>query len=229
MDIVYVRGGDKDAPRIAALSGMHYGTRHDYTPYAAVWMLDIKWKEYDWLKYLALVRQYQPVMALAPDYEWSWQWTGLQRQIDDLRPLVKRVLVCPKWAGAIDHIPADCVIALSVPAPSYAGWLPDDLNQLSGRKVHLLGGSLRRQGDLLMRLNAVGADVTSIDGNTIAMKAGKGQCFSEGVWKQQRDKRSSNAELCETSAINYVKYLRECSKWKQAMLPMPQITVECES
>lgn len=215
MDIVYVRGGDKHAPDIAMAAGMYYGTRHDYRSYGQVWMLDINWKRYDWRDYLAMVRKYQPVMAMAPDYEWSWQWTGLQRQIDDLRPLVERILVCPKWRGAIAHIPADCVVALSVPAPSYAGWLPESLHELAGRRVHLLGGSLKRQGDLLMRLNAVGAKVVSIDGNTIAMKAGMGQCFTEGKWVQQRDKRCTTTELCQTSAKNYVKYLREAAQWKQ--------------
>lgn len=218
MDIVYVRGGDREAPRIAALAGMHYGTRHDYKPYGRVMMLDIKWSDYDWHEYLACVREYQPVMAMAPDYEWSWQWTALRRQIDDLRPLVERILVCPKWQGAIAHIPQDCIVALSVPAPTYAGWLPADLNELAGRKVHLLGGSMKRQADLLMRLNAVGAKVVSVDGNTIAMKAGKGQVFREGVWIQQRDRRSTNTELCETSAVNYVKYLREAAAWKQPAL-----------
>lgn len=215
MDVVFVYGNSAYAPDVADSAGMRYGVRHDCKPYAPVWMLDINWEKYVWLHYLDLVRQYQPVLALAPDYEWSWQWTALQRQINDLRPLVGRVLVCPKWHGAIAHIPMDCVIALSVPAPTYAGWLPERLSELAGRKVHLLGGSLRRQAELLMQLNAVDAEVTSIDGNTIARKAGLGQCFREGVWIQQRDRRSTTAELCETSAVNYVKYLHEAAKWKQ--------------
>lgn len=215
MDVVFVYGNSTYAPAVADAAGMRYGVRHDCKAYGQVWMLDIKWTKYDWLHYLSLVRQYQPVIAMVPDYEYSWQWTALRRQIDDLRALVQRVLVCPKWHGAIGHIPLDCVVALSVPAPTYAGWLPERLSELSGRNVHLLGGSLRRQGELLTQLNAVSAKVVSIDGNTIARKAGLGQCFSEGVWKQQRDRRSTTAELCETSAVNYVKYLRAAAEWKQ--------------
>lgn len=215
MDVVFVYGNKPGAAEIAAQAGMHYGVRHDCKPYGQVWMLDIHWQKYDWRQYLALVREYRPVVAMAPDYEWHWQWTALSRQIDDLRPLVERVLVCPKWHGAIAHIPQDCVVALSVPAPSYAGWLPESLVELAGRKVHLLGGALWRQADLLVKLNAVGANVVSIDGNTIAMKAGHGQVFREGVWIQQRNRRASTAELCAMSAVNYVKYLREAAKWKQ--------------
>lgn len=215
MDIVYCRGNDPTAPRIAALAGMEYGTRHDCKPYAPVWMLDIKWDAYDWQKYLSLVAQYRPTIALAPDYLSDDQTPTLLDQIADLRPLVERVLVCPKWHGAIKQIPADCVIALSVPAPRYAGWLPESLRELSGRDVHLLGGSLYRQAELLKQLNAVNARVVSIDGNTIALKAAHGQCFREGVWIQQKDRRSTTAELCETSAVNYVKYLREAAQWKQ--------------
>jgi len=224
MDIIYVRGGDKSAPDIARKAGMHYGTRHDYKPYAGVYMLDINWKKYEWRQYMSLIRQYQPVMALAPDYEHSWQYTALRRQIDDLRPLVKYVQVCPKFHGAVQHIPLDCVVAVSVPAPTYAGFVPD-LRLLTGRKIHLLGGNPFTQRDYIMKLNGVNAEVVSVDGNTIGMKAGKGQCFSEGVWKQQRDRRSTDDELCETSAINYARFLQSVKHERWQMFPALRILV----
>lgn len=37
--VVLVRGGDKDAPRIAQLAGMKYGIRHDYKAYGDVYMI----------------------------------------------------------------------------------------------------------------------------------------------------------------------------------------------
>lgn len=207
MEIVYIRGGDKHAPEVAKAAGMHYGTRHDYKPYGNVWMLDIKWTKYDWRQYLDIVRQHSPMLALAPDYEWSWQWTALRRQIDDLRVLVRHVLVCPKFAGAVSHIPLDCIVAVSVPAPSYAGFLPD-IRELVGRKIHLLGGRPETQALLIQRLHGVGAEVFSVDGSYLSMKAGHGQVFSDGKWIQRRDRRVPNHELEMMSAINVARMLR---------------------
>lgn len=208
MHVVYVRGGDKHAPGIAEAAGMQYGARHDYTTYADVWMLDIKWTRYDWTQYLDIVREQQPVMALAPDYEWGWQWTALRRQIEDLRQLVTHVLVCPKFHGAINHIPEDCIVALSVPAPTYAGFLPD-FRELTGRRVHLLGGRPETQALLVQRLNGHGVEVFSVDGSYLSMKAGNGQVYSEGKWIQRRDRKVPNWELEQLSAVNVVKMLRQ--------------------
>jgi len=200
MEIVYVRGGDKHAPNIAEASGMAYGVRHDYTPYAPVFMLDIKWTKYDWRGYLALIREYKPMLALAPDYEWSWQWTALNRQIDDLRELgVPNILVCPKFVGAVKHIPQDCVVAVSVPAKTYASFLPD-FRDLEGRRIHLLGGSVQKQYDLIRKLKGVNATIFSVDGNYLARKAQVGQWWDGGRWVQLRGKKDSNEVLALASA-----------------------------
>lgn len=208
MIIIYVRGGDKEAPKIAAAAGMRYGTRHDYTPYAPVYMLDIHWQRYDWADYLAKVKVYQPTIALAPDYEWSWQWTALNRQIDDLRDLgVPHIMVCPKFVDAVKHIPQDCVIAVSVPT-SYAGFLPD-YRHLAGRQIHLLGGRVDIQADMIRKLKGVGADVFSVDGSHHARKAQLGQWWDGGRWVQVRGKKDSNETLALASARAIYKTLME--------------------
>jgi hypothetical protein len=207
MVIVYVRGGDKTAPKIAEASGMEYGTRHDYTPYAPVYMLDIHWDKYDWKDYLAKVKTYQPTMALAPDYYYSWQWTNLNRQISDLRDLqVPHIMVCPKFVGAVKHIPLDCLIAVSVPT-SYAGFLPD-YSHLIGRKVHLLGGRVDIQGDLIRKLKGLDVEIVSVDGSHHAMKAAHGQFLVGGSWYQVRGGKVSSFDLCLASAKQVSKYLR---------------------
>lgn len=207
MEIVYIRGGDKHAPEVAKAAGMHYGTRHDYKPYSDVWMLDINWKKYNWRQYLDIVRQHAPMMALAPDYEWPWQWTALSRQIEDLRRIVTHVLVCPKFVGAVRHIPADCIVAVSVPAPSYSGFLPD-FREIVGRRVHLLGGRPETQALLVQRLNGYNVDVFSVDGSYLSMKAGNGQVYSEGKWIQRTDRKVPNWELERLSARNVANLLR---------------------
>jgi len=214
MDIVYIRGGDKHAVEIAAAAGMLYGIRHDYIAYAKVHMLDIRWTRYDWREYLARVRDLRPVVALAPDYEHAWQWTGLQRQIDDLRPLVDHIMVCPKWHGAVAHIPADCIVAVSVPARTYAGFLPS-FSALVGRRVHLLGGNLDRQTRLISAYNSAGASVVSLDTDQMALKGGHGQWLSEGKWRQVRCNSVPDHELALASAIAMVKRLQFAATQKQ--------------
>ena len=153
------------------------------------------------------VKAYSPTMALAPDYEWRWQWTNLNRQLNVLRELlVPHIMVCPKFVGAVAHIPQDCVIAVSVPT-QYAGFLPDYAH-LAGRKVHLLGGRVDIQADIIRKLKGVGVDIVSVDGSHHAMKAGYGQFLVGGSWYQVRGGKVSNFDLCQASAIQVAKYLR---------------------
>lgn len=215
VEFVYVRGGDKTAPVIAAAAGVGYGVRDDYTAYTTVTMLDINWKRVNWARYMELIDQYRPTLALAPDYEYPWQFTALTRQIEDLRARVSRVLVCPKFNGAIQHVPLWCRIALSVPAPSYAGFLPEDLSVLAGRKIHLLGGKPEKQMDLITKLAAVGAIVESADGSFLAMKAANGQYFENGKWRDVRGKGIPTIELATMSARNIPKYLKGATGYKQ--------------
>lgn len=206
MDVIYCRGGDRAAPAIAQASGMLYGTRHDYTPYAPVFMLDINWHKFDWQDYVSKVKLYKPVMAMVPDYERVSQRRNLYQCIRDLKPLVARVMVCPKFAGAVAHIPSWCIVAVSVPT-SYAGFLPD-FRELIGRKIHLLGGKPEAQAQIIRKLNGVGACVVSVDGSYHAMKAGLGQWFDGGVWSQLKNKNVSTADLTIASGINIVRYLQ---------------------
>lgn len=205
MIIVYCRGGDKDAPSIAAAAGMAYGTRSDYIPYAPVYMLDINWKSYVWADYLDKVRDYKPAMAMTPDYEYPSQRRNLYRCIRDLKPLVSLVMVCPKFPGAIAHIPKWCVVAVSVPT-SYAGYLPD-YRDLIGRRVHLLGGKPEVQADIIRKLSGLNVEVISVDGSYHAMKAGYGQWWDGGQWIQTRANGALDRDLCRVSAINIAKYL----------------------
>lgn len=216
MNIVYVRGGDVNAPRIAEESGMVYGVRHDYQPYAPIYMLDINWKSFDWQDYLLKVRRYCPVMAMTPDYEYASQRRALYRCIRDLKPLVQLVMVCPKFDGAVAHIPSWCIVAVSVPT-SYAGYLPD-YRELVGRKIHLLGGKPEVQADIIRKLRGVDATVVSVDGSYHAMKAGFGQWFTGGRWEQLRSDTVPDDDLCLASARNIVRYLRIANEQSQPML-----------
>jgi hypothetical protein len=214
---ILVRGGDKNAPTIAKESGWLYGSRNDYSVYSQdVYMLDIHWTNYEWPKYIELVKRLQPTVAMVADYEKPSQRRELYRQIRELKPLVQQVMVCPKFDGAIAHIPSFCLIAVSIPT-SYAGFLPP-MVELVGRKVHLLGGNPHKQADFIRKANGVKAEVVSLDANYHVRKAGLGQFWQYGKWNQTRDKQWTNTELAIESGKNLRCYFESVAGEKQLSL-----------
>lgn len=217
MHIVLCQGNNRRLPEIARRVGMRYGTRNDEKPRDDdLFMLDINWKKYDWSKYLDLARQYRPYMAMVPDYEHPSQRRLLYQRIRELKPHVTRIMVCPKFEGAIAHIPRFCIVALSVPS-SYAGWLPADLGELAGRDVHLLGGGPTVQAQLIRKLQGVDVRMHSVDLNGLTRNAEMGMIFDSGRWIRAAP-RTDLYEKIEHSAQHIVRYLREAEKQSQPML-----------
>ena len=204
MDLIYCRGGDKQAPGIAKAAGVLYGTRYDYKPYAAVFMLDGGAGSVDWRLYLDKTCEHQPIMALTPDY-FTPDARTLLTQIDELRALgVARICVCPKFRGAVGDIPDDCVVAVSVPT-SYAGFLPHAA-ELVGRRIHFLGG----HPDQIAHLMTVyqGAEIISADMNIIGRKADLGQFWrTRGGWQTAPNSRFESRLLAIHSWRNVRAYL----------------------
>lgn len=198
--IIYVRGGDRAAPEIAKRGGMLYGVRHDYKPYAPVFMLDIHWENYSWPDYLAKVRAYAPKMAMVADYEYPRQKRLMLAQVADIKRLgVDHVMVCPKFDGAVDDIPSDCVLGVSVPT-TYAGFLPRAW-EIQGRRLHLLGGHPDQQNYLMWHRYA-GIEVFSVDGNELGYKARHGQFWGlrRGTWETAPKNKYSSDFLAVMSA-----------------------------
>jgi GNAT superfamily N-acetyltransferase len=173
-------------PTVARLSGMAYGTRSSETARAWPYMLDIDWKQFNdgkltWPDYMAMVNEYRPVQAMCVDYESPEQLPQLKQQVDDLRAAgVMRIMVCPKFPGAVADIPDNCIVAISIPS-GYAGFIPD-LPELRSRRLHLLGGTPHKQREYTLRFQAVGGTVISFDGNSHQRAAQTGSVFASGKW-----------------------------------------------
>lgn len=181
MDVIYCAGGNKRFAQIAIDEGFKYGTRHDYKPYWQPFMVDINWKAYNWNDYLSKIAEWQPAMAMVPDYERPEQRGSMAARAMQLVALgVDRVMVCPKFVGAVYDIPEWCVIAVSVPS-TYAGFLPA-ISELRGRKVHLLGGSPRSQIDLIRYYRGHAVEVVSLDCNMHQKSAQLGTYFTGRKW-----------------------------------------------
>lgn len=215
-----VQGNNRRMPDVARASGMAYGTRHIEQPRDWPFAVDIHWRDYDWTDYMAKIRAWKPVQALVADYEHPSQRRQMYRQIRDLRAAgVLRVLVCPKFNGAVAHIPSWCVVAVSVPS-TYAGFMPA-LSELRGRRVHLLGGTPVKwfTNGLITKLAGAGAKVISVDGNSHTRAAQSGVYWLNGRWQTDRIKFSMD-ELSVISGRNIVKQLNEFAAYQQPKLAL---------
>lgn len=212
---VLVAGNNTRFPEVARSSGMAYGTRNDMKPRDYPLMIDINWKKYDWNDYMHMICEYHPVMAMVADYEHPSQRGLMYKQIRDLRNAgVLRVMVCPKFNGAVAHIPSWCIISVSVPS-KYAGYV-SPLYELAGHKIHLLGGSPVAQRDIMPKLNAVGI-VISADGNSHTKQASRGSYWRDGKWNFDREE-FDYYDLCELSGREIVKTMRQVSIINQPSL-----------
>lgn len=216
MQIVYVRGGDKTAPEIARLSGMAYGSRNDYKVYSDdVYMIDIEWDAYHWPRYLDVIRRHKPQVAMVADWLPGIPVAQVYRQIADLEALgISRVMVCPKFEGAVADIDRKYIVAISVPT-RYAGFLPQS-SEVEGRDVHLLGGHPDQQAYCMTERYRY-AQVVTADGNILARKANEWGAFwsaDKGDWQDMRAQGCKTRDLAVRSGLEIRDYLaRPQPRW----------------
>jgi len=211
-DIIYCAdgGGNRRIAEIARAAGMLYGTRHDDTPAFKPYMVDINWKRYDWNDYLSKIEAWKPVMAMVPDYETPEHRGRMVRMACQLVERgVERVMVCPKFHGAVEHIPDWCVVAVSVPS-KYAGFIPD-LRTLAGRRVHLLGSSPQAQMKLAREIAGHGGWVISVDGNNWTAAARWNRVYGHGIWWAPPTASGSGYlyDAYQTSAQNIMRHWQQ--------------------
>jgi hypothetical protein len=209
---VIVRGGDaRLTPEVCVRTDVAYGLRDDYTAYMQqVYMVDFNWKreltDDLWGRYLTMLRELKPYAAMIPDYEHPSQRRRLYRLIRDVRPLVRCVMVCPKFAGAVAHIPSWCRVAVSVPS-EYAGFLPQP-SELAGRECHLLGGHI----DQWLFLKHHYSDARFVSGDTSspvhqAHQFGKYWSQTKGGYVEMR------GEFFDTEALAIASVRNMLSAW----------------
>lgn len=221
---IHVQGGNPKHAEICQSIGIPYGTRNTDKAYGTVFMLDVNWEQFkkgkfSWNNYLETVTQLNPIQVMTVDYESPSEYDSLMGQIQDLRDLgTLRIMVCPKFNGAIADIPHDCIVGVSVPS-KHAGFLPDP-SQLSGRRVHLLGGSPPKQRHYTMVYRGHGAIVQSVDGNSHEAASSKGSVWINGRWQRPPKGREKLDKFhAQTmSARNIVAMFQSMGQTKQLKL-----------
>lgn len=207
INLIGCRGGFPNARKLLEDEGWYYGFRSDYTPYGWPFFIDINWENYNWGKHLAVLEYWRPAQAMAVDYLAPEKRGEMLSQVEDIRALGIRPMVCPKFSGAVAHIPQDCIIAVSVPTTDekYGGFLPND-TELVGRELHLLGG---HPDQFIILINRYSQSlVVSIDCSTIFQKAFLGAYWSgdRNTWRYIKHRFSTNC-LIRMSARTVKRYL----------------------
>lgn len=197
IDIIYCAGGNNRLSAIAQEAGWLLGMRSDASMEFNPIFIDVDYKHPDFEKHLEVVKRYRPKYATVPDLsEEKVDQSDIDRaleQAERLRPYCEIVLIVPKLSGQIDLLPDDIAIGYSVPS-SYGG-AQYPLWELSGRRIHLLGGSPKKQIQVYLHVSAF-ATVMSADGNYFQkMATSYAMYWKRNQWHYHPDKVSNGKDL----------------------------------
>lgn len=189
-ELIYCAGKNQRYAETAIAAGYHYGAQLPCTTYGPVWFADQNWKRPHRSRYMAALSTHRPTMATVLDLEHSNQRDEVLSWAEEAAQYVQRVLIIPKYSGAVDRLPrriggADVILAYSVPTKFGGTEVPTW--EFGGWPVHLLGGSPHRQMLLTHYLNVV-----SVDGNMAQQQSHRGRFWSatkgpNGHWRQLRE------------------------------------------
>ena len=215
MDLIYCAGGNPRLTRIAYeagwLLGMCSGRSTIDLPQA---FIDVDYKRPDFERHLEVVARYRPKYATVPDLsEESTSIADIERamtQAERLQAYCEIPLIVPKLSAQIDLLPLKYAVGYSIPS-SYGGaqfapW------ELAGRRIHLLGGSPRKQMQAYLHLSPI-ATVMSADGNYAQAQAVKYAMYWERhTWRyhEMKDQKAKDLylECWERSCRNLMSYWR---------------------
>jgi hypothetical protein len=180
IDVIFTIGGADGSCCLACHAGLRYGLQsadYDLCPYAdryadgrhKVCFVDNDYRGYDHAVHLEVVRTLRPkycttrdVMTRTQSAEAGAEFYELGHVLDmaaELEQYAENVIVIPKY-DCLDAIPDRYVLGYSIPTSHGGTPLPPEM--FKGRRVHLLGGSWKKQSHYLALL---GEGVVSLDNN----------------------------------------------------------------
>jgi hypothetical protein len=205
LDLIYCAAGNALLVDIAYETGWQLGMRSDASPmkYPPLF-IDVEYKKPDFEKHLEVVARHKPKYATVPDLsELEVSQADVDRalrQAERLQPHCEIVLIVPKLSGQIAMLPEEMAIGYSVPSKYGGAQYP--LWELSERRVHLLGGSPRKQMQCYLHLSAI-ANVMSADGNYSQKQAvNYAMYWEKHRWHYHPEKINNGKDL-----------YAECWKW----------------
>jgi len=198
IDLIYCAGGNPRLSQIASEEGWLLGFRSDKTlgGYTASFV-DIDYKQPDFARHLAVVARHQPKYAVVPDLsEAGVTMEDIDRAISQASQLAQYCeipLIVPKLSGQLTLLPTSIAVGYSV--PSRYGGASYPLWELAGRRVHLLGGSPRKQFQVYLHLSGI-AEVMSADGNYAQKQAVRyAEYWTGKKWTEHEDTLQGKVDL----------------------------------
>jgi hypothetical protein len=216
IDVIYTLQMADCTCCLAVQAGLKYGinsAHYRLCPYTyeltgrhEVAFIDNEYSKYDHAVHLAAVEKFRPRYATVRDIMTPNQCAAagieyypLEQVLDwaeELSAHAQNVIVIPKY-DCVDRIPAKFMLGYSVPTSH--GGTPLSVDVFRGRRVHLLGGSWKKQ---LEYLAALGDDVVSLDNNSVELVASR--------WGQYCDPQGHVAAIRESlphvPRLNNVRY-----------------------
>lgn len=201
VDLIFTVMGKGGLCCIASMSGLKYGTQsgkgvgwaRNICPYAeiqkrhVVTFIDNDYFAYDHERHRSTVEKWKPKYATVRDYVSEaearqiadhtkykeFAYYPIEQIIEwavDLHQYAEEIIVIPKAEYVIDKIPEEFVLGYSIPTSHGGTTIPVEAFQ--GRRLHLLGGSWRKQWAFLQ---LYGEQVVSLDNNYLLLLAKRGQ------------------------------------------------------
>lgn len=216
LDLIYCAGGNPRLSRIAYDNGWQLGMRSDYSTCGLPQVfIDVDYKKPDFEKHLEVVQKYRPKYATVPDLDGdTTSMKDIDRalcQAERLQAYCEIVLIVPKLSDQLPLIPSQYALGYSIPT-SYGGakYLPWEL---AGRRIHILGGSPRKQMQAYLHLSCI-ATVMSADGNYAQSQAVKYAMywkFNHWLYHERKGEGGKDLyiECWERSCINILKAWRQ--------------------
>jgi hypothetical protein len=122
------------------LPGARYTNLRDIRGYSRIGLIDIDWKNYDYGRHLAAVKQTNPILTCARDIEDIDAIDSIIREAEQLSRYCGRVILVPKdirlSSSIRSFIPLRYVIGYSVPTKYGGTQIP--ITSFEG-DIHLLG------------------------------------------------------------------------------------------
>lgn len=204
MDIIYCAGGNKKLAKIAIEEGFLYGARSDdIRDIRCNGLIDINWEKYNWEKHLNHISIHKPKYAVVPDITNENLIDSVLEQARKVQCICPNVIIVPKIHGITKYFPSTMIVGISVPT-SYAGFLPE-INEISQRKVHLLGGTPRQQRELWKYYKEMDVNIVSLDCNSHSKTSDFGSYWNGIKWCHQGESFMGKYETFRMSCKGIMK------------------------
>lgn len=160
--LIYCADGNKRFAEIAIKAGFLYGARLPARGcHFPIHFADQDWKNPDRERYIAELAKYRPAVATVLDWEQEDQLPEVLAWAEEAAQHVEKVLIIPKVIGGIEQLPRAIggkAVVLAYSIPTAYGGTPVPAWEFLGWPVHLLGGSPKRQMEMVRYLRVVSCD-----------------------------------------------------------------------